>query len=141
MLAFAVLDWYHGVGAASLIDGTFADLRDVNTLAQLYGVHAPIILRAYFGWLALALFVAAVIGLGVSALRAPFGRIGRWIGAVAGFGGFAATCWAMQSLSAAVTERHGITVLTGSRAGLWCCLGGYLLLGAASAGGVRGRAR
>lgn len=136
-LSFAVLDWYRGSGSSSLVDGGYADLRDVNTLAQLYGFHAPLILRAYFSWLAFALFLVGVLGAGASALRPPPGLIGRWVGAVGGFGGFVATCWAMQSLSSAVTQRHGITVLTGSRAGLWSCLIGFLLLGAAAAFGLR----
>lgn len=138
-LAFAVLDWYQDSVGATLVAGTFADLRDVNTLVQLYGLSAPLILRVYFDWLALTLLLLVVAAFAATMISGPFGVAARIVGALAGAAGVIATCWAMQDLSTRVAGRHGFTVFTDARLGLWCALAGYALLGLAAGIGLRRR--
>jgi hypothetical protein len=137
MLAYAVVDWYDDGPNATLLAGSFADLRDVSTLARAYGLHAPLIVRSYFAWLAFALLIAAVLAVAATLLPRPAGIAARVGGAVIGGLGMIATCWAMQDLSTRVTGRHGITVFTDAGLGIWFCLAGYVLLGLAAGLGLR----
>jgi hypothetical protein len=135
-LSFTALTWYSRSGT-TLVAGTFGDLRDVTTLARIYGLHAPLILRAYFSWLALAAFIGAVALVGATAAPRRLALLARIAAPIAGAAGIALTCWAMQDLSDRVTGRSGITVFTDASIGLWACLLGFAALGLGGAIGLR----
>jgi hypothetical protein len=137
-LSFTALTWYSRSGT-TLVAGSFGDLRDVTTLARIYGLHAPLILRAYFSWLALAAFVVAVALVAATAAPRQLGLAARIGAPIAGGAGIALTCWAMQDLSDRVTGRSGITVFTNAGVGLWACLLGFAALGLSGAIGLRRR--
>jgi hypothetical protein len=137
-LSFTALTWYSRSGT-TLVAGTFGDLRDVTSLARIYGLHAPLILRAYFSWLALAAFIVAVALVGATAAPRRLAVAARVAAPIAGATGVALTCWAMQDLSDRVTGRSGITVFTNASVGLWACLLGFAALGLSGAIGLRRR--
>lgn len=136
-LALTVLPWYDDSPGSSIVAGSYRDLRDVETLAELYGLRAPLVLRLYFGWLPAALLLgaiaAAALSAGPRAVRAP----ARIAAALLGASGVVLTCWALQNLWDRVGGRSGFSILHDSRLGLWCVLAGFALVGCSGGLGLR----
>lgn len=138
-LALTVLPWYDEAPGSSIIRGGYRDLRDVLTLAELYGLHAPLILRLYFGWLPAALLIALIAAVGATAGPTALRRPARIAAPLIGAASAIATCWALQNLWSRVGSRSGLSIAADSRVGMWAVLLGFALLGVAGAIGLRRR--
>ncbi|MCW2604587.1 MAG: hypothetical protein JWN61_2722 [Pseudonocardiales bacterium] len=138
-LALAVLPWYDSAAGSSIVGGTYRDLRDVETLAQLYGLRAPLVLRLYFGWLPAVLLVASIAAVGATAGPPSMRRTARVLAPLLGLAALIATCWALQNLWDRVGGRAGFSIAGDSRIGMWAALLGFALLGLAGAIGLRRR--
>jgi hypothetical protein len=97
-LALAVLPWYDNSAGSSIVGGTYRDLRDVETLGELYGLRAPLVLRWYFGWLSAALLVALIVAVAATAGPALVRRPARIAAPIHAAASVLTTCWALQNL-------------------------------------------
>lgn len=138
-LALAVLPWYRDSVGSSIVRGSYRDLRDVLTLAELYGLDAPVILRLYFGWLPAALLLGLLGAIAATLGRPPLRTAGRLAAPLLGAVAIVATWWALADLWDRVAGRTGPGILGDSRSGLWAILLGFALLGLAGAIGLRRR--
>lgn len=138
-LALAVLPWYDSSANSSIVGGSYRDLRDVTTLARLYGLHAPLVLRLYFGWLPLALLIASIAVVGATAGPRGVRPAARIAAPILAAGAMITTCWALQNLWDRVGRRGGFSIAGDSRIGMWAVLIGFALLGLAGALGLRRR--
>lgn len=138
-LALAVLPWYDDAAGSSIVGGSYRDLRDVETLAELYGLHAPLVLRLYFDWLPAALLVTAIALVAATAGPPALRRPARIASPILAAASMVTTCWALQNLWDRVGGRGGFSIAGDSRIGMWGGLAGFALLGVAGALGLRRR--
>ena len=138
-LALAVLPWYDSSAGSSIVGGSYRDLRDVETLAELYGLRAPLVLRLYFGWLPAAFLIASIAAAAATAGPPVRRRAGRIAAPVLGAASILVTCWALQNLWNRVGGREGLSIAGDSRIGMWAALIGFALLGLGGAIGLRRR--
>jgi hypothetical protein len=138
-LALAVLPWYDNSAGSSIVGGMYRDLRDVETLGELYGLQAPLVLRLYFGWLPAALLVALIVAVAATAGPARVRRPARIAAPILAAASVLTTCWALQNLWHRIGGRAGFSIASDSRIGMWAVLLGFALLGLAGAVGLRRR--
>jgi hypothetical protein len=130
LLAFTTLDWYaeplpdsHGNshGGAS-----FADLRWLVA----YASWAPPLATAYFRWLGWAVLIAT-LALGLMVTVRPRGRL-RWAAPSLALLGAVLTLAALFDLYDPSNEDTA-TVFTTAEAGIYCAVGGFILVGIGTA--------
>lgn len=138
-LALTVLPWYDNAAGSSIVGGSYRDLRQVETLAELYGLPAPLVLRLYFGWLPAALLIAAIAVVAATAGPPAVRRPARIAAPLLGAASVITTCWALQNLWSRVGGRGGFSIAGDARIGMWGVLIGFALLALAGALGLRRR--
>ena len=141
-----LLQWLQGVNAQHQLRAAGAARAGRQDAAAqhlgLHGcqrLHAPLILRLYFGWLPAALLIALIAAVGATAGPTALRRPARIAAPLIGAASAIATCWALQNLWSRVGSRSGLSIAADSRVGMWAVLLGFALLGVAGALGLRRR--